>query len=74
MHNSYSTYLDSCTLTLLLWQYSVYVVDSVNSGQAIITSHRHSPMHTILMHHAYIMYHTIPILSPSFFIFPLFNS
>ena len=40
-------------------------MDSVSSDQAIITSHRHSSMHayTIFMHHAYIVYHTIPILS-----------
>ena len=49
-----------------------YVMDSVSSDQAIIISHRHSPMHTytILMHHAYIVYHTIPILSPSFLYHP----
>ena len=28
--------------SLLLWQYRAYVMDSVSSGQAIITSHRHS--------------------------------
>ena len=36
-------------------------MDSVNNG---LTSYRPSPMHTILRHHAYIVYHTIPILSP----------
>ena len=49
-----------------MWQYRAYVMDSVSSDQAIITSHRHSSMHTymytILMHHAYIVYHTIPFL------------
>ena len=45
-----------------MWQYRAYVMDSVSSDQAIITSHRHSSMHTytIFMHHAYIVSHTIP--------------
>ena len=34
-------------LTLLLWQYRAYVMDSVSSDQAIITSHHHSFMHTL---------------------------
>ena len=49
-------------------------MDSVSSDQAIIISHRHSPMHTYTMHHAYIVYHTIPILSPSFLYHPYITS
>ena len=59
-----------------MWQYRAYVMDSVSSDQAIITSHRHSSMHTytIFMHHAHIVYHTIPILSPSFLYHPYITS
>ena len=35
-----------CKLTLLMWQYRAYAMDSVSSDQAIITSNRHSLMHT----------------------------
>ena len=60
-----------------MWQYRAYVMDSVSSDQAIITCHRHSSMHsynTIFMHYAYIAYHTIPILSPSFLYHPYIPS
>ena len=62
------------TLTLLLWQYRAYVMDSVSSDQAIITSHRHSSMHTYThtlcttpSQSCLLPFYTIPIL-------PLFNS
>ena len=57
-----------------------------NSYIAPIASHTNTCLQSLLhnvskwsqlQHHAYIVYHTIPILSPSFFtilIFPLFNS
>ena len=62
-----------CTLTLLLWQYRAYVMDSVSSGQAIITSHHHSPIY-YLYAPCNIVYHTIPILSPSFLYHPYIPS
>ena len=50
-----------------------YVMDSVSSSQVITTSHSHSPVHSYIAIYypyapcnAYIVYHTIPILSPSF--------
>ena len=57
-----------------MWQYRAYVMDSVSSDQAIITSHRHSSMHTYThtlcttpSQSCLLPFYTIPIL-------PLFNS